>query len=43
LQPVAASYAFRTEAEARRFIDEAMISFEYLGCIVLPLVGHAID
>ncbi len=34
LDPVRSAYRFRTEAEATKFVDEAMIALEYLGCTV---------
>lgn len=35
VEPVAKGpYAFATEAEARRFVDEATLALQYLGCEV---------
>jgi hypothetical protein len=33
-EPLLASYRFATAALATKFVDEAMIAFEYLGCTV---------
>ena len=41
-QPVPSAYRFPTAAMARKFVDEAMIALEYLGCIVtIHNDGHA--
>jgi len=39
-EPVRSSYRFATAALAARFVEEAMVSLEYLGCDVADLVGE---
>ena len=34
-EPVAQPFAFATLAHARRFVDEAIVAFEYLNCSVV--------
>lgn len=38
-EPLLASYRFATMALASKFVDEAMIALEYLGCTVAGATG----
>ena len=38
-EPVRSSYRFATAALATKFVDEAMIALEYLGCEVVDLAA----
>ena len=39
LQPVRSAYRFPTAGAATKFVDEAMIALEYLGCTVTSHTG----